>query len=213
MEREAEASGGSLIAQEYPARILDPRREAVLLFSAHFNVRFWPIADICSCAAHVRFWGQSGHAPLVPMQWKVPHGSDIVRLGFELAICVSLAIAGGAHGGKMHSRASRHIPRIGILSPATEPGMRDWWKELTQGLNELGYVEGSNVELIWRFADGKFERLPALAAELAGLGVDIIMPATPPGCEIGGWQYSYCFSTRFRPRRNWSRSEPRTARW
>src|SRR4029078_5819284 len=103
------------------------------------DVRYWPIADICSCAAHVRFWGQSGHAPLVPMQWKVPHGSDIVRLGFELAICVSLAIAGGAHGGKMHSRASRHIPRIGILSPATEPGMRDWWKELTQGLNELGY--------------------------------------------------------------------------
>ena len=80
----------------------------------------------------------------------------------------------------MNSRASGRIPRIGILSPATEPGMRDCWKELTQGLNELGYVEGSNVELVWRFADGKFERLPALAAELAGLGVDIIMPATPP---------------------------------
>jgi putative ABC transport system substrate-binding protein len=66
------------------------------------------------------------------------------------------------------------------LSPATEPGMRDWWKQLTQGLNELGYVEGSNVEFVWRFADGKFERLPALASELAGLSVDVIMPATPP---------------------------------
>ena len=32
----------------------------------------------------------------------------------------------------MNSRASGRIPRIGILSPATEPGMRDWWKELTQ---------------------------------------------------------------------------------
>jgi putative ABC transport system substrate-binding protein len=80
----------------------------------------------------------------------------------------------------MNSRASGRIPRIGILSPATEPGMRDWWKELTQGLNELGYVEGSNVEFVWRFADGKFERLPTLATELAGLGVDVIMPATPP---------------------------------
>jgi putative ABC transport system substrate-binding protein len=80
----------------------------------------------------------------------------------------------------MDSRASRHIPRIGILSPATEPGMRDWWRAFTQGLNELGYMEGSNIELVWRFADGKFERLPALAAELEGLGVDIIMPATPP---------------------------------
>jgi ABC-type uncharacterized transport system substrate-binding protein len=66
------------------------------------------------------------------------------------------------------------------LSPATEPGMRDWWKEFTQGLKELGYVEGSNVELVWRFANGNFERLPALATELAGVGADVIMPATPP---------------------------------
>lgn len=80
----------------------------------------------------------------------------------------------------MSSRSSGHIPRIGILSPATEPGMRHWWKELTQGLSDLGYVEGSNIELIWRFADGKFERLTELAAELAKLKVDIMMPATPP---------------------------------
>ena len=80
----------------------------------------------------------------------------------------------------MNSKALGHVPRIGILSPATEPGMRDWWKEFTQGLNELGYEEGSNIEIVWRFADGKFERLPALATELIGLGVDVIMPATPP---------------------------------
>jgi putative ABC transport system substrate-binding protein len=73
-----------------------------------------------------------------------------------------------------------HVPRIGILSPATEPGMRHWWNELRAGLNDLGYVEGSNVELIWRFADGRFDRLPGLAAELAELEVDIVMPATPP---------------------------------
>jgi ABC-type uncharacterized transport system substrate-binding protein len=73
-----------------------------------------------------------------------------------------------------------HLPRIGILSPATEPGMRDWWKQLTQGLNELGYIEGSNVEFVWRFADGKFERLPTLATELTKLEVDVILPATPP---------------------------------
>jgi putative ABC transport system substrate-binding protein len=58
--------------------------------------------------------------------------------------------------------------------------MREWWKQLTQGLNELGYVEGSNIELVWRFADGRFERLAGLAAELAELEVDVIMPATPP---------------------------------
>jgi putative ABC transport system substrate-binding protein len=57
--------------------------------------------------------------------------------------------------------------------------MRDWWKELVRGLHELGYVEGRNIEFVWRFGDGKFERLPALANELAQLGVDVIMPATP----------------------------------
>jgi len=58
--------------------------------------------------------------------------------------------------------------------------MRNWWKELTRGLNELGYVEGLNIELVWRFADGRFERLTELAADLVKLEVDIIMPATPP---------------------------------
>jgi ABC-type uncharacterized transport system substrate-binding protein len=58
--------------------------------------------------------------------------------------------------------------------------MRDWWKELARGLHELGYVEGRNIEFVWRFGDGKFERLPALANELVQLGVDVIMPATPP---------------------------------
>jgi ABC-type uncharacterized transport system substrate-binding protein len=77
-------------------------------------------------------------------------------------------------------KGSARIPRIGILSPATEPGMRDWWRELVLGLREFGYVEGSNIELVWRFADGRFERLTDLAAELSQVDVDIVMPATPP---------------------------------
>jgi putative ABC transport system substrate-binding protein len=78
------------------------------------------------------------------------------------------------------SKKSQRIPRIGILSPVTESGMQDWWKALMKGLDELGYVEGRNIEFIWRFADGRFERLPSLAFELAKLEVDVIMPATPP---------------------------------
>ena len=75
---------------------------------------------------------------------------------------------------------STSIARIGILSPVAEAGMKDWWNKLKEGLEELGYVEGRNIEFVWRFADGKFERLPDLAAELAKLGVDVMMPATPP---------------------------------
>ena len=75
---------------------------------------------------------------------------------------------------------SQVVPRIGILSPVAESGMRDWWNALIEGLNALGYVEGRNIEFVWRFADGRFERLPDLAVELAELEVDVIMPATPP---------------------------------
>jgi len=58
--------------------------------------------------------------------------------------------------------------------------MKDWWNKLKDGLEELGYVEGRNIEFVWRFGDGNFERLPDLASELAKLRVDVIMPATPP---------------------------------
>jgi len=75
---------------------------------------------------------------------------------------------------------SKRIPRIGILSPVTEAGMRDWWNALREGLERLGYIEGRNIEFIWRFGDGNFERLPNLATELAELEVDVIVPATPP---------------------------------
>ena len=47
-------------------------------------------------------------------------------------------------------------------------------------LEELGHVEGRDIEFIWRFGDGKFDRLRGLASELAKLEVDVIMPATPP---------------------------------
>jgi putative ABC transport system substrate-binding protein len=75
---------------------------------------------------------------------------------------------------------SKRIPRIGVLSPVTEEGMRDWWNALRRGLGKLGYIEGQNIEFVWRFGDGRFECLPQLATELVEHDVDIIMAATPP---------------------------------
>ena len=84
--------------------------------------------------------------------------------------------------GKMsETKVSTRIPRIGICHSGDRAwDERDWWNELRRGLGDLGYVEGKNIELIWRFGDGRFERLPQLAKELVEHGVDIIMPATPP---------------------------------
>ena len=48
-----------------------------------------------------------------------------------------------------------------------------------QGLRELGYVEGKNIVIEWRYAEGKLDRLPALAAELVRLKVDIIVTGGP----------------------------------
>ena len=65
-------------------------------------------------------------------------------------------------------------PRIGFLalSPDANPHLR---RAFLQGLHDLGYVEGRNVVIEYRSAEGKMERLPALAAELVALKVDVIV--------------------------------------
>ena len=72
------------------------------------------------------------------------------------------------------ARQAAKIARIGYLSPnlATSPHLREAFR---QGLRDLGYVEGRNLVIEDRDAEGKVERLPALAAELVALKVDVIV--------------------------------------
>jgi putative ABC transport system substrate-binding protein len=67
------------------------------------------------------------------------------------------------------------IPRIGFLSGQSLSTISTRTEAFRQGLRELGYVEGKNIVIEWRFAEGKLDRLPALAAELVHLKVDIIV--------------------------------------
>jgi putative tryptophan/tyrosine transport system substrate-binding protein len=67
------------------------------------------------------------------------------------------------------------IPRIGILTPDPIPARADLFEAFRQGLRELGYVEGRNIAIEWGSAEGRFDRLPAVAAELVGLNVDVIV--------------------------------------
>jgi putative ABC transport system substrate-binding protein len=67
------------------------------------------------------------------------------------------------------------IPRIGY--PVTGLGTPERRDAFRQGLRELGYVEGKNIVIEFRSADGKLERLPAIAAELVHLKVDVIVSA------------------------------------
>lgn len=74
-------------------------------------------------------------------------------------------------------RSEGNIPRIGYLdaNPISDGMARS--EAFRRGLRELGYVEGKNIIIVWRSAEGKRDRLPDLAAELVRLGVDIIVTA------------------------------------
>jgi putative ABC transport system substrate-binding protein len=73
------------------------------------------------------------------------------------------------------------IPRIGFLlgSPLSSNAART--DAFRQGLRELGYVEGRNIIIEWRSADGKLDRIPAIASDLVRLKVDALVTAGPAG--------------------------------
>ena len=75
----------------------------------------------------------------------------------------------------------KKVPRIGYLSafdPATESARAE---AIRLALRELGYIEGQNIATEYRYAEGKDDRLPELAAELVRLKVDIILAAGATG--------------------------------
>ncbi|HEY7062546.1 MAG TPA: ABC transporter substrate-binding protein [Chloroflexota bacterium] len=69
---------------------------------------------------------------------------------------------------------------VGFLAPSTSPGAVLYFDVLRQGLQELGYMEGTNLVLALRSADGRIERYPALVTELVGLSVDVLVTTSPP---------------------------------
>jgi putative tryptophan/tyrosine transport system substrate-binding protein len=73
-----------------------------------------------------------------------------------------------------HAQQAGKMARIAVLG-ATRPEDLPPWEGFRQGLRERGYVEGQNIAIDYRWAEGRFERLPALAAELAGLKPAVIV--------------------------------------
>ena len=67
------------------------------------------------------------------------------------------------------------VPRIGFLLAPSRSAVSESLDAFRQGLRELGYVEGQNILIEYRYADGKLERLPDLAAELVHLKIDVIV--------------------------------------
>ena len=94
-------------------------------------------------------------------------------LALALAVLLVMPLAAKAQpAGK--------VWRIGYLSPLAASADSIHRQAFSQGLRELGYVEGQNVTIESRYADGKFDRLLDLAAELVRLKVDLIVAAPTP---------------------------------
>jgi putative tryptophan/tyrosine transport system substrate-binding protein len=77
------------------------------------------------------------------------------------------------------AQQAKKVPRIGYLTAASASAMVPRANAFRQGLRELGYVEGKNILIEYQYADGKLDRLPALAAELVRLNIDIIVSGGP----------------------------------
>ena len=96
-------------------------------------------------------------------------------IGLAIVLALSLVFAPLAP----EAQQPKTVPRIGFLSAASPSDISARVEAFRQGLRELGYVEGKNIFIEWRFAEGKFDRLSALAAELVRLKVDVIVAGAP----------------------------------
>src|SRR5262245_36113862 len=86
----------------------------------------------------------------------------------SLAGAVATPLAAGA-------QQAVKVYRIGVLSTVTRNSIKHWLDELEHALGDLGWVQGRNLAIEYRFAEGREERLPDLAADLVRLKVDVIL--------------------------------------
>src|SRR5215831_15821734 len=80
--------------------------------------------------------------------------------------------------GSVDAQQTGKIFRIGFLEGSTASGIAVYVAAFQQELRKLGWIDGQNITIEYRYAEGKFERLPELAAELVRLKVDVIVGAT-----------------------------------
>jgi putative tryptophan/tyrosine transport system substrate-binding protein len=95
-------------------------------------------------------------------------------------LLVSLSLA-SVH--LVEAQQPKKVPRIGYLGPFAPSASAALLEAFRQGLSELGYVEGRNIFIDYRWAEGTPDRFPALAAELISLRVDVIVTQSNPAVE------------------------------
>jgi putative ABC transport system substrate-binding protein len=95
-----------------------------------------------------------------------------------------ITLLGGAVAWPLAARAQQpsKVPRIGFLNPLSRSNLMGtgWVEAFRSGLRDLGYVEGKNIIIEYRWSEGQYDRLPALTRELVQLGIDILVTYSTP---------------------------------
>ena len=116
--------------------------------------------------------------------------------------CIAVLILLLTTGLSAEAQQTKKIPRIGFISPASSPTAAPNLEALRQGLHELGYVEGKNIVIETRWAEGSADRFPRLLTELNQLKVDVIVIGAAAGAIAAknlGWRpLSYLQRSRTR---------------
>ena len=98
-----------------------------------------------------------------------------------------MALLGGAAAAgwplAAYAQQPHKVPRIGVLLPGTPTSFAPRTKAFVEGLQDLGYVEGRTVAFEWKWGQDRVDRLPALAAELVGSQVDVIVTGGTPATK------------------------------
>jgi len=97
----------------------------------------------------------------------------IIVVAFTISVLITLSASQAQHSG--------HVPRVGYLGASSASLEAELVKAFREGLREHGYVEGQNIVIEYRWAEGNYQRFPALVADLVKLKVDLILTAGTPG--------------------------------
>jgi putative ABC transport system substrate-binding protein len=109
--------------------------------------------------------------------WILDFGFSIGKSQSKKVLCLALCAMLLAPCSLAEAQQPGKIPRLGILDSGTVSTSSGRIEAFRQGLRQLGYIEGQNITIDYRYAEGRNERLPELAGELARLKTDVLVAA------------------------------------